>query len=327
MNATDLPDFARGCVNLASARLGAVGLSTTDEFFAPLSRMLDDRPAEFFPDRYDDNGKWMDGWESRRRRVPGHDWAVVRLAAPGRIAGFDVDTRHFTGNYPPACRIEGWMGAGDPADDAAWVELSPMAPLGPSAQHFLPAVSDAAVSHIRLHIHPDGGVARLRVYGRPVLAAEGTIELSGALNGGRVLGWSNAHYGDIQHVLFPDRGLTMGDGWETRRLRVPGNDWLVLRLAGRGLVERIVVDTLHNKGNFPENCSLQGADMGAMGDGLDAAVTQAAMFWPELAPRTTLTADSLHEIAPVALGPVTHVRLNIFPDGGISRLRLFGRLA
>lgn len=327
MNAVETPDFARGCVNLASARLGAVGLFATDAFFAPLSRMLADHPAEFFPDRYDDNGKWMDGWETRRRRGPGHDWAVIRLAAPGRMAGFDVDTRHFTGNYPPACRIEGWMGAGDPGEDAAWTELAPMAPLGPSAQHFLPSLSDAPVSHLRLHIHPDGGVARLRAYGRPVLNAEGTVELSGALNGARVLGWSNAHYGDIQHVLFPDRGLTMGDGWETRRLRVPGHDWLVLRLAARGVVERIVVDTLHNKGNFPESCSLQAADMGAMGDGLDAAVTQAAQFWPDLAPRTPLTADSLHEIAPLPLGPVTHVRFNIFPDGGISRLRLFGRLA
>lgn len=324
----ELPAFARGAINLASAGLGAEALYATDDFFAPVGRMLEDGPAIFYPDRYDDNGKWMDGWESRRRRGPGHDWAVVRLAARGRISGFDIDTAHFTGNYPPAARVEGWLGDGHPAEDADWVELAPFTPLGPSAHHFVPCAREGVFSHVRLHIHPDGGVGRFRVYGRPELPQGGeTLDLGGALNGARVIGWSNAHYGDIQRVLFPGRGVNMGDGWETRRLRVPGNDWLVVKLACRGVIERAVVDTRHNKGNYPESCSLQAADMGAVGEGLDAMVTTAAMFWDEIVARETLGPDAEHALAALDIGPVTHVRLNIYPDGGISRLRLFGRPA
>jgi len=326
--ANDIPAFARGAINLASARLGAEALFATDDFFAPAARMLDDAPAVFHPDRYDDNGKWMDGWESRRRRGPGHDWAVVRLAARGRVTGFDIDTAHFTGNYPSAARVEGWLGDGHPAEDADWVEIAPFTPLGPDAHHFIPCASDRSFSHVRLHIHPDGGVARFRVYGQPELPeGDAEIDLAGALNGARVIGWSNAHYGDIQRVLYPGRGLTMGAGWETRRLRAPGNDWLIVRLACRGVIARAVVDTRHNKGNYPESCSIQAADMGALGEGLDAMVTTAAMFWDEIVARETLGPDAEHILTVIDPAPVTHVRLNIYPDGGISRLRLFGRRA
>ncbi len=168
----DLPDFAKGAVNLASGRLGAIGLFTTDEFFAPVSRMLSDDPAVFIADKYDDHGKWMDGWESRRKRVPGHDHAVIRLAMPGRIAGFDVDTSYFTGNYPPHCSIEAaFVEDGDPVEETVWTEILPKSPLGPSAHHYLqPAEADRATvfTHLRLHIYPDGGIARLRVYGSPI---------------------------------------------------------------------------------------------------------------------------------------------------------------
>jgi allantoicase len=326
--APELPDFLKGGVNLASAGLGAVALSTTDDFFAPVSRMLADNPAEFFPDRYDDNGKWMDGWESRRRRGPGHDWAVVRLAAPGRILGFDVDTAHFTGNFPPACLIEGWWGEGDPEDGAAWTPLTAHAPLGPSAHHFLPCIEEGVFTHVRLHMFPDGGVARLRVYGQPQLRqTDGEIDLGSALNGARVIGWSNAHYGDIQRVLFPGRPANMGDGWETRRLRTPGHDWMVVKLAARGVIARAEVDTCFNKGNFPDSCSFQAADMGDLGEGLDQMVVTAAQFWDDVAPKTRLAAASIAEISFAMTQPVTHVRFNIHPDGGVARLRLWGRPA
>lgn len=323
------PRFAETGINLASAGLGARAVGATDAFFAPLARLLEDAPAIFYPDRYDDHGKWMDGWETRRRRNGGHDHAVIALAAPGRIQGFDVDTAHFTGNYPPACRIEACRVAGDPDEGAEWQEILPMQPLGPSAQHYFACASDSVWSHLRLHIYPDGGIARLRVYGRPVMAADtaGEIDLVSALAGGRVVAFSNAHYGAYQRLLAPGRGLNMGDGWETRRLREPGNDWLIVELGARGRITRGLIDTCHYKGNYPDGAALRAADLSDFKGDLDQAVVTSAMFWPILLDRQPLGADAEHTFASELhdLGPVTHVRLDIFPDGGVSRLRLWGR--
>lgn len=327
-----LPAFARNAVNLASAGLGARALFATDDFFAEVSRMLADAPAVFIADRYDDNGKWMDGWESRRKRTQGHDYAIVALAAPGVIRGFDVDTSHFTGNFPPACRIEGANVKGEPNEKTAWTEIVPLTPLGPSAHHYLPSKSESVWSHVRLHIYPDGGVARLRVFGEPhidEIAQRGkTLDLASGLNGGRVIAFSDAHYGAFHRLLAPGRGLDMGDGWETRRRRTPGNDWIIIALGARGVLESIEIDTAHYKGNYPDSFSLVAADLGHGLDNLDDAVVAASMFWPELIAPQKLKPDSIHSFGKVnPLGPVTHVRLNIFPDGGISRLRLFGKLA
>lgn len=327
------PDFARTGVNLASAGLGAKGLYATDEFFAPLERMLADSDPVFIPDKYDDHGKWMDGWESRRKRVLGHDLAVIRLAVAGRIDGFDVDTAHFTGNYPPACRIEACRSAGDPDEATVWTEILPTAPLGPSAHHFFACASNEIWTHVRLHILPDGGVARLRVYGRPQIdpqaAGDGEVELSSALNGGRIIGFSDAHYGGYHRLLAPGRGENMGDGWETSRRRVPGNEWIVIALGARGTISRAIVDTAHFKGNYPDRCSLQAADLSDYGSDADAAIITSSMFWPELVGQEKLEADHIHDLSAslAGIGPVTHVRLNIYPDGGVSRLRLFGRIA
>lgn len=329
---TDLPSFARNGVNLASAGLGAQALFATDDFFAEVGRMLQDRPALFEPDRYDDNGKYMDGWESRRKRVAGHDYAVVRLAAAGVIRGFDVDTSHFTGNFPPACRIEACTVRGDPGDGTAWTEILPLTPLGASNHHFFASRSESVWTHIRLHIYPDGGVARLRVYGEPhideIALAGKTIDLASGLNGGRVVAYSDAHYGAFHRMLAPGRGLDMGDGWETRRRRTPGNDWIIVALGARGIIEGVEVDTAHYKGNYPDSCSLLASDLGRGLDSLNDAIVASSMFWPEVLPQQKLSADSIHNFDKVsASGPVTHVRLNIFPDGGISRLRLWGKLA
>lgn len=330
--ATEIPAFARNGVNLASAGLGAKALFATDDFFAEVNRMLADKPAVFIPDKYDDNGKWMDGWESRRKRVAGHDYAVVRLATAGVIRGFDVDTSHFTGNYPPACRIEACNVKGDPGEGTAWTEILPLTPLGASAHHYLPSKSESVWTHVRLHIHPDGGVARLRVFGEPHIddiALRGkTLDLASGLNGGRVIAYSDAHYGAFHRLLAPGRGLDMGDGWETRRRRVPGNDWIIIALGARGVIEAVEVDTAHYKGNYPDSTSILCSDLGRGLDHLNDAVVASSMFWPELLPQQKLRADAIHKFDKVAgLGPVTHARVNIFPDGGISRLRLWGKLA
>lgn len=329
----DVPDFVHDYANLASPRMGAVAVRASDEFFAAKERMLQDGAAVFLPEAFDDNGKWMDGWETRRRRGPGSDWCVIRLGVPGIVKGVNVDTSHFTGNYPPACSLEGCFSEMEPAADSAdWRPLLAVTELGPSAHHFRAVTAEEPVNWLRLQIFPDGGVARLRVYGLPVRAwtAEdwaGEVELSAARNGARVLAYNDAHYGDVFAVLTEGRGRGMIDGWETRRRREPGNDWLILALAAPGVISRVEVDTAHFKGNFPDRCSLQAARVEH--ESRLAIVTQ-SMFWDELMAPQKLAADAIHPFGPELIAPlgiVSHVRLNIYPDGGISRLRLFGKLA
>jgi allantoicase len=336
MTIDHLPDFARRLVNLASPRLGAKAVFASDDFFAPKERLLQDAPPVFIADKYDDHGKWMDGWESRRRRDGGHDVCIVRLGLKGMIHGVDIDTSHFTGNYPPAASLEACLSDADLSNgeagrDPAWREIVAPMSLGPSAHHYVPVPPSGPYNYLRLHIYPDGGVARLRVYGEPVAswegARDGVHELSALANGGRIVAYNDAHFGTPWTFLSEGRGRDMGDGWETRRRREPGNDWIIVRLGAAGLVERIVIDTCHFKGNYPDRASLQAGFVEAATD--EAVITQ-SMFWPELLAPQKLSADAIHEFtgeAVAGLGAVTHVKLNIFPDGGVSRLRIFGRLA
>ena len=207
-----------------------------------------------------------------------------------------------------------------------------MSPLGPNAHHYFSCDIKEVFSHVRLHIYPDGGIARLRVYGNPCIdttKTKGPIDLASALNGGRILAFSDAHYGAYHRLLAPGRGLDMGDGWETRRRREPGNDWLIIALGTRGILQKVEIDTAHYKGNYPDTCSLLGADLSNFTSDLIAALVTASMFWEPVLDPQKLSADAIHTfpITNPAQTPVTHVRLNIFPDGGISRLRLFGELA
>jgi allantoicase len=328
----DAPAFVRRFVNLADARLGAVALAASDDFFAAKERMLNPEPAQFVPGKYDDNGKWMDGWETRRRRGPGHDWCIVRLARPGVVAGLDLDTSHFTGNFPPAASVEACCVAeGDPGSDAQWFELLPSSNLGGNRHHYFAIHEPRAVSHLRVNLFPDGGLARLRVYGTPDFSAakpneEGLIDLASALNGAVAITANNEHFGRASALLLPGRGVNMGDGWETRRRREPGNDWCLIALAHPGIVEAIEVDTAHFKGNYPDRCSLQAAFVQG---GTDESLVTQAMFWQELLPEQKLAADHIHRFRAEVkdLGRITHVRFNIFPDGGVSRLRLWGKPA
>ena len=162
------PAFAAGSVNLASPRLGAAIVEVSDDFFGPAVRMLNDAPAIFYPDRYDEQGKWMDGWESRRRRQGGHDHCIVKLGAKGVLSGFEVNTRFFTGNHPPFVSIEGALVDGAPDGDTVWTEIVAKAGLQPDSQNLFPVDDDNPYNVLRLNIFPDGGVARFRVWGTPV---------------------------------------------------------------------------------------------------------------------------------------------------------------
>ena len=331
LQADILPTFAQNAINLASPRLGAKVIFATDEFFAPKERMLDDTPAVFLPDEYDDNGKWMDGWESRRRRNSGHDFCIVQLGVKAVIQGVDIDTSHFTGNFPPAAFIEACLSIEVPGDDTEWIEIIPATPLGADAHHFVKCDDTKTYNYLRLHILPDGGVARLRVYGEPQAswtegASDAVYELSAVKNGGRIVGFNNAHYGEPWKILTEGRGINMGDGWETRRRREPGNDWIIIKLGAAGCVDKIEVDTAYFKGNFPDKCSIQAAFVTS---GTDQSVITQSMFWDEMMTPSKLKADHqayFDSDLILMKMPVTHLRLNIHTDGGISRFRVFGRL-
>lgn len=318
-------------LNLADARLGTRALSVTDDWFAEVNRLFQPGEPVWKEGVFDDNGKWMDGWESRRKRFEGHDHAVIRLGVPGIVKGVDIDTRFFTGNYPPSASLEGcFLADGDPDEHTQWHEILPAVDLQGDRHHLHEVSHSQPVSHLRFHIYPDGGVARLRVFGVPYRDWSGStgeeVDLAAALNGGRALACSDEHFGRMGNLLNPGRGVNMGDGWETARRRTPGYDWVIVALGHPGEIERIVVDTLHFKGNYPDSCSIQAA---LVKGGTDSQIETQSLFWRELLPSQKLSMHAEHEFREqlARLGPVSHVRLNIFPDGGVSRLRLFGRVA
>ena len=314
-------------IRLEQPRLGTRVVYASDDFFAPKERLIEPADPVFLPDRYDDHGKWMDGWESRRKRGPGFDYCIVRLGTCALVHGLDIDTSYFTGNYPPAVSVDACVFDGDiPGDDATWREILPQTGIGGNAHHYFGVAGNNKVTHLRLNIYPDGGVARMRVYGEVIadpvrFAGNEPVDLVAVENGGRAICCSDEHYGSMHNLNLPGRGVNMGDGWETRRRRGDGNDWVILALGRPGIVSKVEIDTAHFKGNFPDRAEIRGA----LVDDADDIVANSA-HWGVMLPKTTLSADSMQGFADdiVDIGVVSHVRLDIFPDGGISRLRLFG---
>lgn len=332
------PSFT-ALADLASLRVGGRALAASDDFFAPRANLVKPADPIFIPGRFTSRGKWMDGWESRRKRTPGHDWCVVQLGMRGRVHGVDVDTRFFTGNYPSHCSVEALdttravTKALAAAEGGRWVSIVPRVALRGDAHNYFATVGAAAATpwtHLRLSIYPDGGVARFRAYGEAEIDWEAIrrkrqpVDLASITRGGLVLGASDMHFGGKDNLIMPGRAANMGDGWETRRRRGPGHDWAIVRLGAPGTVTRVEIDTSHFKGNYPDRASLDGCF--APGAPLEAL---AAATWRELLPQSKLKAHHRHvfTLALPGIGPVSHVRLNIFPDGGVSRLRVHGTVA
>jgi allantoicase len=311
-------------IQLEQPRLGTRVVYATDDFFAAKERVIDSASPVFIDGKYDDHGKWMDGWESRRKRTPGHDYCVIRLGVPGVIRGFDIDTAYFTGNYPPEASIEACNSDVD-VPESGWDEILPKTALTGNAHHYLACDDDRAWTHVRLHIYPDGGIARLRIFGAvqaDFAGVDGYVDLAAVENGGRAIACSDEHYGSMHNLNAPGRGVNMGDGWETARRRGPGNDWVIIALAQAGVIERAEVDTAHFKGNYPDRVSLEAGYFES-----DASAAPDAKNWRTLMPETKLKMDQQHYFEELeSPGKVSHVRMSIYPDGGISRLRLFGRV-
>lgn len=313
-------------VDLLSERYGGQALSCNDEFFAAASNLVKRSEPVFIEDQYTDRGKWMDGWETRRRRTPGHDWCILRLGLSGIIRALDVNTTFFRGNAPEKITLKACYSKTDPDENAAWEILLDQAPVSSHSHNYFEIADNRTWTHLRLNIYPDGGVARLRVYGEPqadwskLLPGE-LVDLAASTNGGRALACSDMFFSPMNNIIAPGRGVNMGDGWETRRRRGPGHDWLIARLACAGQVQRVLIDTCHFKGNFPESFTLEGVNTAR------ADITADDVSWRPLLARTRLLAHTEHYFQTEILDNsslFTHVRLNIYPDGGVSRLRIFG---
>ncbi len=316
-------------VDLAAARLGGVVLAANDDFFAAKENLIAEADPVFEPGRYTERGKWMDGWETRRRRTPGNDWALLRLGAPGAISRLIVDTTHFKGNFPESCAVFGCIA---PAEERVgrlldgshpWHEVLPRTRLAGDRQNVFEVKSPWRYTHLRLDIFPDGGVARLRALGEVVAdwrRAAGASDLAALARGGRVVDCSERFFGAPERMLLPGPAAGMFDGWETRRRRGPGHDWAVVRLAVEGEVERLEVDTSWFRGNAPGSCAVRACVS-------DEEVPPPGAVWQTLLPETKLESDNLHLFAGELrqVGPATHVRLDIFPDGGVARFRVVGR--
>lgn len=326
--------------DLADRRLGASVIAANDEFFAQRENLLVPGRAEFDPEHFGHKGKIMDGWETRRRRgastehpwptAEDHDWALVRLGAPGVVRGIVVDTAHFRGNYPQAVSIEGACVPGFPSpqellgDGVKWTTLVPRTPVGGHAANGFEVTVEQRFTHLRVNQHPDGGIARLRVYGEVVpdpawLEALGTFDTVALENGGRVEDASDFFYSPAGNTILPGRSRQMDDGWETRRRRDRGNDWIGYRLAARAQIRAVEIDTAYLKGNAAgwATVSIKDAEEGE---------GERSGQWREIVPRTRLQPDTNHRFVLPVTAVGTHARVDIFPDGGISRLRLFGSL-
>lgn len=320
----------RPLTNLADPRFGASVVAASDEFFGDKSRLIDPKDPVYIPDKYDAHGKWMDGWETRRRRDPGHDHCIIRLGRPGVIHGFEVDTRHFTGGHPASASVEACSSDKRlPGKSVKWAELTPALGLKGNDRQWIKVDDDRVWTHVRLNIYPDGGVARLRVLGRveaPRIIEKGRQhpDLAAIENGGRALASNDEHFGPLSSILMPGRPKTAGDGWETRRRRDPGYDWGIIELGCLGHIEEILIDTAHYTGNFPEKCFLQASDT-VTGD-INSLIAQ-SQFWPVLLPEQPLEMDREHSFTNEIYDHdgVRFARINIIPDGGIARVRLFGQ--
>jgi allantoicase len=299
----ELPD-------LASRALRGSVVAASDEFFAEKENLIKPEAPVFAPATFGHKGQVYDGWETRRRGEPGHDWAIIRLGAPGVLRSVVVDTSFFTGNFPRECSVDA------SADGESWTSVVSRTALTGDSRAELPISSKRRFSHVRLNIYPDGGVARLRVHGvvvpDPAFLRDLTVDLAALLNGADIDDCSDRFYSSPRNALSPGLSRVMGEGWETRRRRGPGNEWLVVRLCSEGLVRLAEIDTSGYIGNAPGSASLEGR-----GDDGD---------WFSLLPPTPLLPDTPHRFLLPDATPATHVRLSIFPDGGVARLRLRGSL-
>ena len=321
--------FTNGLIDLAQPRLGSKVIFKTDDFFASANRIIDPSPAVFKEGLFDKNGKWMDGWESRRKRTSGHDFLIIKLGKSGSINKVDVDTSHFNGNQPSMISLEGCYSESKNIKDLKWKTLIGKKKTKANSHHMFKSSSKSIFTHIKLNIFPDGGVARLRLYGS--ISKENnkfgnkTINLASLLNGASVIACNNEHFGKAENILAPGKAKNMGDGWETRRRRDKGFDWLILNPIDGKKIDKIEISTHHFKGNFPSHCSLQAAFVPNKKS--SSSIIKSSVKWKFLLNKVNLSANKTHVFKNILMknDKINFIKINIFPDGGISRFKIFGK--
>ena len=323
--------LANEYINLADYRLGARVVLASDDFFAEMENLLNLSEPVFIEDKFTQRGKWMDGWETRRRRGKGknYDWCIIRLGLMGVIKGLDVNTTHFAGNAPREVSLEAAKTSGLPGKESDWFEIMKITKVRPDSHNFFDIKNNDRWTHLRLNIYPDGGIARIKVYGIGEanwdnFVDDELIDLAAAENGGCSVGCSDMFFSSKDNLIMPGRGINMGDGWETKRRRGhekdKGYDWNMVKLAKAGNVKKVVIDTAHFKGNFPDSFSLEAC---LIKERLPSGKTK----WKEIIRQTPLMADTRHIFIKEIWDTKTkfsHVRLNIYPDGGVSRMNIYG---
>jgi allantoicase len=321
----DAPSFTT-LPDLASRALAGSVVYANDELFAQRENLITPGRAVFSTEDFGHKGKVYDGWETRRRREPGHDWAIVRLGVPGVVHGVNIDTSWFKGNYPPYASVEAasfeWHPSVEELEGADWVTLVEKSPVAGDTDNYFSVDDGRRYTHLRLTIYPDGGVARFRVHGEPVPDPRfltGTVDLAALENGGSVVDCSNMFYSSPTQILQPGRARIMGEGWENARRRDDGNDHVTVKLAAPGLVRRVEIDTSYFVGNAAGWARLSGVNE-ATGDVDDPST------WTELIPKTRLQPDTRHFFRVRPDAAVTHVRLDVYPDGGLARMRVNGEV-
>jgi allantoicase len=313
-----------GLPDLASRRVGGSVLAASDELFAERENLIKPEAPRYDTYTFGHKGQVYDGWETRRRREPGNDWALIRLGIPGVIRGIIVDTAFFKGNFPPEVSVEaaGFEGYPSPAEllEAEWITIVPRTAVKGDSLNEFDVKETERFTHVRLVMYPDGGIARLRVHGEPVpdprFLAESDLDLAALANGGWITGCSNMFYSSPSNLIAPGQARVMGEGWETARRRDDGNDWVEVKLAGPGAIRHAEIDTSYFLGNAPGWAALSGHN---------ARSEEPRRI--ELLPKTRLQPDTLHVLRLAPHDEVTHVRIDVFPDGGLARLRLRGTLA
>ncbi len=321
--------YTNGLIDLAQPRLGSKVIFKTDDFFASANRIIDPLPPIFKEGIFDKNGKWMDGWESRRKRISGHDYLIIKLGRSGTINKIDVDTSHFNGNQPSMISLEGCYSNSKNFKKFKWKSLVSKKKVKKDNHHIFNVSSKSVFNHIKLNIFPDGGVARLRVYGsisKEINKSKNKIiNLTSLLNGASIIACNNEHFGKAENILAPGKSKNMGDGWETRRRRSKGHDWLILNSIKGKKINKIEISTHHFKGNFPSHCSLQAAFIPNKKSA--SSIVKSSNNWRFLLSKVSLYANKTHYFKNKLMknNKINYIKINIFPDGGISRFKIFGK--
>ena len=320
--------FTNGLIDLAQPRLGTKVIYKTDDFFASANRIINPTEPVFKVGVFDKHGKWMDGWESRRKRTAGHDYIIIKLGKPGTIKKVDVDTSHFNGNQPSMVSIEGANSNSNKINQLNWQPLLSKKKTKANSHHYFTVNSNKVFTHIKFNIFPDGGVARLRLYGSIAKSNKlknKKINLASLLDGSSVIACNNEHFGKAENILAPGKAKNMGDGWETRRRRGKGFDWLILNSLDGKEIDKIEISTHHFKGNFPSHCSLQVAYLPNSKN--SKQIVKSSTKWKYLLKDAKLSANKVHVFKNNLMkkDKINFIKINIFPDGGISRFRIYGK--